>query len=208
MSAAASAIHVIRDPSEAAILMNPARLRILENLQEPGSAASLSRDLGISRQKINYHLRELESNGMVEPVEERRKGNCIERVVRAVARHYLVSPDVLGDPAQIPVTPDRFSSAYLIATIARVLRDLIVLRGRADKAGKPLATMTIETEVRFASAERRKAFTDELASEIARLAAKYHDENAEGGRKFKFVIGAYPTITKTAEDSRDSVRVN
>jgi DNA-binding transcriptional ArsR family regulator len=72
-----AALEVIRDPSKASALLSPARLQVLERLAEPDSASNLSRQLGIPRQKINYHLRELESEGLVEFIEERRRGNCL-----------------------------------------------------------------------------------------------------------------------------------
>jgi len=183
-------------------MLHPLRRRILENLQEPDSATGLSRRLGIPRQKLNYHLRELEKETLVELVEERRKGNCVERVLRATARSYVISPATLGklaaDPEQIR---DRFSSAYLVALAAHSIRELGELRARAGKAGKKLPTLSLQTEVRFASAADRKAFTEELTSEIARLTAKYHDDKSEAGRTFKFVIGGYPALKqKTAED--------
>jgi hypothetical protein len=115
----------------------------------------------------NYHLRELEKHGLIEQLEERKKGNCVERIVRATARHYLISPEALGnlasDPGQIQ---DRFSSTYLVAVAARAIRDLAVLRTRAEKAGKKLATFTLETNVRFASAADQHAFAEELANAV------------------------------------------
>lgn len=197
MPATAAAVDLIQDPARAAALLHPMRLRLLESLEEPDSASGLARRLRLPRQKVNYHLRELEKEKLVELVEERRKGNCLERVVRATARYYLINPAVLGrlsaDPAELQ---DRFSSTYLVAVAARTIRDLALLRQRAAKAKKKLATLTLQSEVRFASAADRNAFTEELANEITRLVAKYHDEKTPGGRRFQFFLGAYPTITK------------
>ena len=151
----------------------------------------------IPRQKINYHLRELEKHGLIEQVEERKKGNCVERIVRATARHYLISPEALGnlaaDPGQIQ---DRLSSTYLVAVAASTIRDLAVLRSKAEQTGKQLATFTLETNVRFASVADLSAFAEELTSAVARLTAKYHNENAPRGRVFRFIAGSYPAITK------------
>jgi DNA-binding transcriptional ArsR family regulator len=162
----------------------------------------------LPRQRVNYHLRELERHGLVELVEERRKGNCLERLVRATARYYLISPEALGrlgsDPAAMQ---DRFSAAYLVGVAARAIRELAVLRLRADRARKRLATLTVEAQVRFASAEDRHAFAEELATAVARLAAKYHNEKAEGGRSYRFFLGAYPAITTDGEDTGQSVRM-
>ncbi len=177
----------------AAAVLHPLRRRILEGLREPDSAAGVARRLSLPRQKVNYHLRELEKEGLVALEEERRRGNCVERVVRATARSYLVHPEALGalaaDPDRIE---DRVSSAYLVAVAARAIRDVATLGERARAAGKSLATFTLETEVRFASAAARNAFAEELATAVSKLAARHHDESAPGGRRFRFVIGGYP----------------
>lgn len=189
-------IEVLRDPAKAAALLQPERLRVLEELLEPDSASGVARRLELPRQQVNYHLRQLESSGLVKFVEERRKGNCIERLVRATARSYLVSPEALGRLGEDPaVERDRFSVAYLLMAAARVIRDLAHLKSRAEKAGKRLATLTLETEVRFASAADRHAFAEELAGAVARLAVKYNTDRP-GGRPFRFLLGAYPAITK------------
>src|SRR5579862_8354674 len=78
-------IEVVQGPERAAALLDPVRLRILEGLAEPDSAAGVARRLGLPRQRVNYHLHELEKHELVRFVEERRKGNCVERIVRATA---------------------------------------------------------------------------------------------------------------------------
>jgi hypothetical protein len=152
---------------------------------------------------VNYHLRELEKDGLVELVEERRRGNCNERVVRATARSYLISPEALGGlgsrPEQIR---DRFSASYLVATAGQAIRDIGVLQDGAERAGKRLATLTLTSEIRFASAEDRNAFAEELATTLARLAAKYHDGDATGGRRFRFFVGGHPAVKGGGEPPR------
>lgn len=196
-----AALQIVQNPGKAAVLLQPGRLGLVEQLAEPDSAAGLARRLGVPRQKMNYHLRELEREGFLEFVEERRKGNCIERVVRASAREFLIAPH-----AGKPLTADRFSAAYLVSTAARVIRDLAALCLRAGRAGKRIATLTLETEIRFASAESRAAFAEELTASIAHLAAKYHNERAEGGRRFRVVSAAYPAL-KLEEPGNESANL-
>ena len=203
-----AAVQVIQSVEAAATLFSPARLRILEQLGEPESAAGVARQLGLPRQQVSYHMRELEHAGLVELVEERRKGNCLERVVRAAARTYLISPDALGKLGATPEQQrDRFSVGYLVSLAARAIRDLAVLCGRAEKAGKRVSTMALEMDVRFATAEARHAFAEELAEHVARLAAKYHDESAPGGRKFRFFGGVYPVITREEPAETSSIKI-
>ncbi|HKO58812.1 MAG TPA: helix-turn-helix domain-containing protein [Thermoanaerobaculia bacterium] len=190
-------LATIAAPARAAALLKPMRMQILDALREPGSASTVARQLGIARQKINYHLRELEKAGFIEEVEERRTGNCIERIVRAKATHYLIDPEVLGSLAADPdAIQDHFSSTYLVALAAQAIRDLGALREKADAAKKRIATFSLQSDVRFANAADRHAFAEELANAVARLVAKYHDDEAEGGRNFRLFLGAYPARRK------------
>jgi len=194
------ALDVISSPGRAAMLLDPLRLQLLEGLREPDSAAGLARRLRLPRQRVNYHLRELEKQRLVELVGRRRRGNCTARLLRATARAFVISPKALGgigaDPAEVK---DRFSAAYLLAVASRTLRDVGELDERAQKTGKRLATLTIESEVRFASAEARAAFAQELTAAMARLSARYHDEKAPAGRTFRFVVAGHPAACKPKE---------
>jgi DNA-binding transcriptional ArsR family regulator len=196
-SGMAAAVQVIQSAAAAEKLLKPERLRILELLTEPDSASGVARRLSLPRQTVNYHLRELEKEGFVEFVEHRTKGNCLERVLRAAARSYVVSPQALGalgaDPAQVR---DRFSTAYLVSAAAGAIRDVSILRRRADQAGKKLATLTAETEIRFATAAARREFAEELLHSVARLTLKYHNDKAPGGRSFRFLLAGFPVVAK------------
>jgi DNA-binding transcriptional ArsR family regulator len=190
-------LNLIEAPEQAAIALHPLRTRILDALREPDSATGLARRLELSRQKVNYHVRELERYGLVEAVEERRKGNCTERIVRATARAYLISPAALGNLAADPEEmQDRFSSSYLLALAGRALSDLATLRGRATRGGRRLATLALQSEIRFGTSEDRAAFAEELAKVLTRLIAKYHDEETPGGRRFRLFLGAYPAVAR------------
>jgi DNA-binding transcriptional ArsR family regulator len=190
-------LEVISDPEAATALLDPIRQKLLAHLREPDSATGLARRLRLPRQRINYHLRTLERAGLVELVEERRKGNCLERVVRASARAFLISPEALGALGPTPeAAGDRLSSAYLIAAAGRTIRDLAALETRARKEGKRLATLTLEANVRFATAASRAAFAEELTEAVARLAAKYHDERAPAGRQFRLLAAVHPSESR------------
>ncbi len=196
-----AALEILQSPVAATAVMHPIRRQVLATLAEPGSATTVGATLGLSRQKVNYHLRALEEAGLLEHVEDRRKGNCTERVVRATARHYVIAPSVLDElQASPPETADRFSSDHLAAVSARTLSELAELRSRADAAGKRLATLSIETAVRFASPDRQQAFADELARCVAELVSRYHDESADDGRWFRAAVGVHPALRERAEE--------
>jgi DNA-binding transcriptional ArsR family regulator len=193
-------VTVIEDPAAAEVSLDPTRARLLASLAEPASAAMLAARLGLPRQKVNYHLRALERHGLVELVEERRKGNVTERLLRATAASFVISPAALATVAPDPASaPDRLSARWLLALAAQLVRDVGELLGGAGRAGKPLATFALDGEVRFASAADRAAFAEELAGAVTTLVARYHDDTAQGGRVHRVVVAVHPTITTRKE---------
>ncbi len=190
-------IQVINRPEAAAAALHRTRRVLLTALAEPDSAAGLARKLGLPRQRLNYHLRELERRGLIECIEERRKGNCTERILRATARSFVISQEALGALGATPdAARDRFSAAYAVAVAAQTIQDVSSLDVRAREERKRLSTLTLESEIRFASAERRAAFAEELSEALARLVATYHDEHAPGGRRFRLVTVVHPSKTR------------
>ena len=193
-------MHVIDDLDRAATVLHPLRLRILSELSEADSATGLARKLGLPRQQLNYHLRLLEEEGLVEAVEERQRRGCVERVLRTIAQSYVISPGTLGPLAADPaLVRDRASSAYLVAVAARTLREVASLRQRAEEQGKQLPTLTLQSEIRFRSASEQHEFAQELTRQVADLIARYHDEGAAEGRWFRFVAGSYPAVNNEPE---------
>jgi DNA-binding transcriptional ArsR family regulator len=186
-------VSVIHEPEAAAAALHHTRRAVLAALTEPDSAAGLARRLGLPRQRLNYHLRELERCGLLECVEERRKGNCTERLLRATARSFVISPDALGAlGATTEAAQDRLSATYAIAVASRTIQEISTLHARARREDKRLATLAIDGEVRFASAEQRAAFAEERSECLAQLIAKYHDDTAPAGRRYRIVAVSHP----------------
>ncbi|KFZ81634.1 ArsR family transcriptional regulator [Amycolatopsis sp. MJM2582] len=194
-------VAVIEDAEAAEVSLDPVRARLLAELAEPASATMLAARVDLPRQKVNYHLRALEKHGLVELVEERRKGNVTERMMRATASSYVISPTALSavqpDPAQ---SPDRLSARWLLAVAGRLVRDVGLLITGATKARKRVATFAIDGEVRFSSAADRAAFAEELTVAITNLVSKYHDEGAEQGRDHRIVVAVHPSVKTEPEE--------
>ena len=159
-------IQVIDDPAAATVALEPTRSRLLSELATPASAATLATRVGLTRQKVNFHLNTLEAHGLPRRPDPDRE-------------------------------IDRLSASYLIALGARVVREVGDLVRRASESGKRLATLAVDTEVRFRSPEDRAAFSNELTEAIANLVSKYHDESAPGGRAHRLVIVAHPLPQKS-----------
>lgn len=185
-------VDVIEDPRVAAVALDPVRARLLAELADgPASAAALGARVGLSRQKVNYHLNTLEAHGLVELAEVRMRGGIAERVLRAAAASYVVSPAAIAESGARPEqVRDRLSARYLVTLAGRVVREVGELARRAEAAGRRLPTFAIDTEIRFRTAADRAAFADELTVAVLELAARFH---ADDGRPHRLVVAAHPT---------------
>ncbi|GAB3707849.1 helix-turn-helix domain-containing protein [Nocardiopsis oceani] len=193
-------VGVIDDAAVAQVAVDPVRGRLLAALREPMSAASLAQLSGMSRQKVNYHLRTLESHGLVRLAGTRKWGGLTERELVATASSFVISPNALGPVAADPErSRDHRSASYLVALAARAVREVGDLLRKAGQAGQHLATLSVDTVIRFRSAQERAAFTSELTEEINRLVAKYHDASAPEGRAHRLVLMAHPLPVPESE---------
>ena len=182
-------VALIGDAAAAAATLDPLRARLLAELRVPASAATVAARIGFPRQKVNYHLKELEKHGLVALMEERRGGNVTQRIMGAVARSSVISPAALSGVAPDPaLAPDRMAARWMLAVAARLVRDVGTLITGAEKANKHLATLALDGELTFASAADRAAFIGELASNMAQLVEKYHSADGRGGRNDRLVV--------------------
>jgi DNA-binding transcriptional ArsR family regulator len=197
----AQSLDIIDDPTRARAALQPTRLRLLHLLERPQSAPQLAKTMGMPRQRVLYHLRTLEAQRLVEAHEHGSVGRRIDRSYVRTATSYAIAPKMLGGVAVDPRTiGDAFSSTYLSAVAGRALNDLAALNRAAAARGKRVPTLTLETDVRFATPADQRRFADELATALATLAAKYHHADAPQGRTFRVFACGYPAVpSRSAE---------
>lgn len=191
MGAVNADLDVLRAGDRLRGSMSPLRQRLLEELGgEPGSATTLAAKLGESRQRVNYHLRELEKSGFVELVELRPRRGRTERILRAKARTVVVAPAIIGE-REAAADQDRFAADTLLAGAARTFDEVAAQRERAEAAGKRLVTFTIEASIGFEAPADIERFATELAERVAELAAAY--DTPESNRRYRLLIGGHPS---------------
>src|SRR5262245_44862445 len=191
----AQALDIIDDPARARTALQPIRLRLLHLLEQPPSAPQLAKASRMPRQRVLYHLRTLETQRLVEAREHGTVGRRIDRTYVRTATSYAIAPKTLGGVAvDSRAVADAFSSAYLSAVAGRALNDLAALGRAAAERGKRVPTMTLETDVRFATPDDQRRFADELTTAFATLAAKYHHPDAPQGRTFRVFACGYPAV--------------
>lgn len=199
MADTVTTVAVLEDADTVAAALTPIRRRLLALLRDPHSASSLGAMTGLTRQKVNYHLRELERLGLVELVEERPKRGFTERIFTVTAERVLIDPELLaGDAPPMPAA-DEASAAHLAATAARAVHEVAVLMRHARTEEQRLATFTLDAGVTFASPDDMRAFVADLAD----LVARYDRPHARGGRRHRVVALSHPLQTQPIRDEED-----
>lgn len=190
--------HTVEDAAALQALAHPLRIRILEALRAPESAAGVARRIGEPRQKVNYHVKELERAGLVRQTGERRAGNFVETLYEAVARTVLISPRVAwSDPARLEALRAQISLERLVDVGEHVQRDAALLLDRAAFDGEQIASASVEADVHFASEDDRAAFLREYVDALRELCERY---GVSEGAPYRVVMAAYPAAERQEGD--------
>jgi DNA-binding transcriptional ArsR family regulator len=193
--------ETIAEPRRAAALLHPLRGRILQRAHHPCSATELAAELGLPRQNVTYHLRALHAARLVRRAGRRQKRGFVEQRWVATSQSYVLLPEVLGAMGAAAPTEDTVSTATLLAIAGRMQSELARGAREARAAGKVLPTLSIDAELRFASAAQREAFAVGLRDALARLVAEHtvparlDDGRAPAGRPYRLVVGSYPVVS-------------
>jgi DNA-binding transcriptional ArsR family regulator len=168
---------------QAEALLKPRRVEILRRLAEPRTCTEIARELGDSPQKVYYHVKRLQSAGLVELADERRVRGITEGIYRAVAGSYWVSPELVGRIGP-PRATDQFGLGFLLDLAEELQSDLAALA--AEPAGAP--TLGISGEIRLRS-DQGAAFVADLQAAFQGVIDRY---DGAQGTAFRLALACYP----------------
>jgi DNA-binding transcriptional ArsR family regulator len=197
----ADRVALLEEPDTLRGALAPLRRRLLVRLSEPASATELAAEFGVSRQKLNYHLRKLEDAGLVELVAVRQRRGFTERMLRARADAYVVDPALVRAPGRTRDSDgDRHAADHLVDVAATTVREVARMQSAAGRKGLRLLTFTLETEVHLAAPTDVHSFTEELAKAMADVVARF---DSPGGRAYRVVGAGHPAIRDTEQENDD-----
>jgi DNA-binding transcriptional ArsR family regulator len=201
----AEPLRSVDDPRQAAALFShPLRPRLLSLAADPVSATDLAGRVGLSRQRVNYHVRQLARAGLLRRAGRLRKRNMIEQRYVATARAYVLAPSVLGPlAADAAVAGDAFSAARLVALAAEAQAEVSHAVSAASQRGQRLATLSLAADVRFESAAQRAAFTAALQAAIVDVVGRHAaPADAAAGRPYRLILACYPARPRPRREAR------
>jgi DNA-binding transcriptional ArsR family regulator len=227
----AGSMTLLDAPATVRLALSPIRQQLLARLSEPASATTLASELTMGRQRINYHLRALEAAGLVALVEERQKRGCVERVLVARARAFVVDPGVVTghEPKDAAGRRARDSDSAVSLPAPVTSAEGAVTRGTSDRQDSFAASHLIATasgivcdvtRMQGRAAERGErllTFTfetdvafatpadfEQFTSILAERVARTAAQfhQPAGGRRYRIVVGGHPSPSAPALSRR------
>jgi DNA-binding transcriptional ArsR family regulator len=168
---------------QADALFKPRRVEVLRLLAEPRTCTEIGRELGDSPQKVYYHVKRLQSAGLVELVDERRVRGIVEGIYRATAQSFWVSPELVGRIGG-PRESNQYGIGFLLNLTEELQTDLADL---ATQEGSP-PTLGISGEVRLRG-DQGAAFVSDLQEAFQGVLDRY---SGTEGTPFRLALACYP----------------
>ncbi len=188
--------------AQAGALLHPLRIEVLKKLGEPRSCPELAKELAESTQKVYYHVKILESAGLVEKVEERRVRGIMEGLYRARAKSYWLSPALVGKVGGAARARDHLSLGFLLSLAEEIHEDVARLGERTGE-GESVPSLGLSLQIALDGAAARARFLEELKETLQGLARKYAGGTA-AEEAFQLSVVCYPRRSKEtrAEEAR------
>lgn len=185
----------IEEVPQAMTLLKPIRLEILQQLGEPRTCPELADFFDETPQKIYYHIKALESAGLVDRIGERRIRGAVEGHYQASARSYWLAPKLVGQIGGPKQAQDQLSLRVLL-DLAEEVHDDIGKLGNRSVVGQDVPSLSLSAHIHLPNANRRAEFLQELQEVFQNLARKYGLPDDQplltDEQGFRLVLMCYP----------------
>jgi len=196
-------VQLIERPEQAGELLQPVRIELLSRLGEPRTCPELARELGLTTQKVNYHMKVLRDSGFVKLVAERRNRGTMEGIYQAAAKSFWFSPRLVAQLGGRRRSADQASLNYLLSLAEDLQTEVGHLAERDVSENVP--TLGIDAQIELRDASDRSEFLGEIKDFFQQLASKYGSRTETGKRPeqtFRLMLACYPQ--QEENDSKQS----
>jgi DNA-binding transcriptional ArsR family regulator len=176
----------IETVEQADALLKPKRVEVLRRLAEPSTCTRVGEALGDTPQAVYYHVKRLQSAGLVNLVSEHRVRGITEGVYQAAAQSFWVAPEIVGRLGPARASNALLGLGYLLDLSEELARDVAALA--ASQPGLP--SFGIAGDIHL-SPEQGAAFVAELQQAIGDVLTRY---GGGEGHAFRIALACYPRI--------------
>ncbi len=181
----------IDELEQAAALLKPARLDLLQAMGEATTCTELADRLGSTPQKVHYHVKALERAGVIEKVAERKVRGVHEGIYRAKAQSYWLSPRLVGQVGGARRARDQASLGYLISLAEEVQEDVGRLAAQ-QQGDEELPSLALAAQIDLKDASTRAEFMHAVREMFQTLAERFATTGDDPGSMFRLALACYP----------------
>jgi len=197
-------IFQIKDRETLKVIADPLRAQILETITaEPLTVKQVADRLGLSPNKLYYHINMLEKFGFIKVIETRQVVNMIEKTFQAVASQLDIAPALMNT-----VTDEGKDSVYnlitstLDTTREDMLRSLQARFHQLDQgAAETPRRVVINRDVRCIPDERAEEFAERVKALMEEFGRLEVPNGTPGAMTYGLVVAFYPNFYY-AEDNQ------
>lgn len=183
---------------QAGALLHPLRIEVLKKLAEPRSCPDLAKELDETTQKIYYHVKILESAGLIDKVDERRVRGIMEGLYRARAKSYWLSPALVGKVGGAERARDQMSLDFVLSLAEEIQTDVARLGEKSGEA-QTIPSLGLSLQIALDGEEERARFLAELREMLQGLAKKYAAKGSTPKEEFQVSLVCYPRPERRRE---------
>lgn len=189
-------VVMIDRAAQARELLRKPRLEILSQLESPKSCPELARAMSSTTQKMYYHVKALESHGLVRKVGERRVRAIMEGVYQSAARSFWISPRLAAAAGGKRRLSEKISLHRLLELTEQIQLEVGSL---ASGSREKIPSLSLSAAIELKSANERQAFMAAVQQAITAIAEKFGaieaGEREGSDTLFHLMLACYPMPT-------------
>jgi DNA-binding transcriptional ArsR family regulator len=190
------ATFVIESLDQLKALADPLRQRILRAFCcDSATTMQIAGQLKEKPTRLYHHVDQLEKAGLIELVDTRQNRGTVEKYYRAVARRFMIKPDLLRMDQDQLDGADNANYAALINTLQNTLNDACNLFDPdAAQNTDPCCSVVLVHAHRALTEAQANALIDKIQDWLGEFDTLVADEEeGESGQTYTLSIALFPT---------------
>ena len=189
--------YVIRDLDTLKVIADPLRVQIIHAIGHvtPRTVKQVSKALGLSPNKLYYHINMLEEHGLIQVVETRVVSGIIEKLYLTSARSYNPAPELLTvdsdtDSGGLVMTLDGVWSSSrqdLLQSVRAGVADPTKIDDDDSNMGAMSANLMLSPEKAVEFNQRLQALVTEYAPDVP-------ESEPDEARSYRFFYIFFPLV--------------
>jgi len=186
------------------LVSDPLRLNMLHLVTpEARTVKQVAEILHLQPHKLYYHMNMLEEHGLVKLVDQQIVGGVVEKYYRAVALHFIMSPDLLKVPDGEGGALGEFADFIFSDTRAEFKNS--VAKGWIQATKEAQYGLVLSRRMAMLTKKEAAEFTRRLSNLLQDFSARSQYQEGDGREPYLLLTTFFRTAEMEADEDVESV---